>query len=108
LAQGNPGNWFNQGAFTIPALGTIGNANRNPLYGPGLNFWDMALEKDVYLTESKYIQLRLETFNTFNHAQFAAPNGGLAEGTFGEILGVQQATTNGDGRVLQVAGKIYF
>jgi hypothetical protein len=108
LGQGLAANWFNPAAFAIPALGTVGNANRNPLYGPGLNFWDMALEKEVHLTESKYIQLRLETFNTFNHAQFAAPNGSLGAGTFGQILGVQQATTNGDGRVVQIAGKIYF
>jgi hypothetical protein len=108
LSQGNAADWFNPAAFTAPTTGTVGNANRNPLYGPGLNFWDMALEKDVHLTESKYIQLRLETFNTFNHAQFAAPIGGLGEGTFGTIQGVQQATTNGDGRVVQLAGKIYF
>ncbi len=110
LAAGLPGNWINQGAFAIPATGTIGDANRNPFYGPGLNFWDMALEKDIHFSESesKYIELRLETFNTFNHAQFAAPNGSLGGSTFGQVLGVQQATTNGDGRVVQLAGKIYF
>lgn len=115
LAAGLPGSWLNQAAFTNPATGTIGDANRNPFYGPGLNFWDMALEKDIYLTESRYVELRLETFNTFNHAQFAAPNGTIPaagtpadQNTFGEILGVQQATTNGDGRVVQIAGKIYF
>jgi hypothetical protein len=108
LAQGNAANWFNPNAFTVAPVGMIGNADRNPLYGPGLNFWDMALEKDVYFTESKYIQLRLETFNTFNHAQFAAPSGSLPSGTFGEVLGVQAATTNGDGRVVQIAGKIFF
>jgi hypothetical protein len=68
----------------------------------------MALEKDIKFTESKYIELRLETFNTFNHAQFAAPNGNLGSSTFGQVLGVQQATTQGDGRVVQIAGKIYF
>jgi len=108
LAQGNPGQWFNPNAFAVAPTGTVGDANRNPLYGPGLNFWDMALEKEVHITESKYIQLRLETFNTFNHAQFAAPSGSLPSGTFGQILGVQQATTDGDGRVVQIAGKIFF
>jgi len=108
LAAGLPGNWLNPAAFAIPATGTIGDANRNPFYGPGLNFWDMALEKDIKFTESKYIELRLETFNTFNHAQFAAPNGNLGSATFGQVLGVQQATTQGDGRVVQIAGKIYF
>jgi hypothetical protein len=108
LGQGNAANWFNPAAFAIAPTGTVGDANRNPLYGPGLNYWDMAIEKDVHITESKYVQLRLETFNTFNHAQFAAPNGSLGAGTFGQILGVQQATTNGDGRVVQLGGKIYF
>jgi hypothetical protein len=108
LAAGLPGNWLNPAAFAIPATGTIGDAGRNPFYGPGLNFWDMALEKDIKFTESKYIELRLETFNTFNHAQFAAPNGNLGTSTFGQVLGVQQATTQGDGRVVQIAGKIYF
>jgi Carboxypeptidase regulatory-like domain len=103
--------WFNPAAFSNNTVGTTGNANRNPLYGPGLNFWDMALEKDVHITESKYFELRLETFNTFNHAQFASPDANccnLQDPNFGRILGVQQATTNGDGRVLQLAGKFYF
>lgn len=103
--------WFNPAAFANNTVGTTGNANRNPLYGPGLNFWDMALEKDIHITEAKYFELRLETFNTFNHAQFAAPDANCCTGqdpNFGRILGVQAATTNGDGRVVQLAGKFYF
>jgi hypothetical protein len=115
LAAGQAANWINPAAFGLPATGFIGDAGRNPFYGPGLNFWDMALEKDIHFTESKYLELRLETFNTFNHAQFAAPNGTIpaagtpaSQNTFGQILGVQQVTTQGDGRVVQIAGKIYF
>jgi len=108
LSQGNAGQWVNPAAFTGPATGTTGNANRNPFYGPGLNFWDMALEKDIYLTESKYAELRLETFDTFNHANFSAPDRYVGDPLFGQVLGVQQITTNGDGRVVQLAAKIYF
>jgi hypothetical protein len=100
--------WLNPNAFTIAPNGTTGNANRNPFYGPGLNFWDLALEKDIHITEAKYFELRLETFNTFNHAQFAAPDGYVGDPNFGRVLGVQQATTNGDGRVVQLGAKIYF
>jgi Carboxypeptidase regulatory-like domain len=109
--------WVNPAAFAVPALGTEGTANRNPFYGPGLNFWDMALEKDVRLTESMYFQLRLETFNTFNHANFGTPisaisgvgPGATGAGTgFGDIGSVQQISTNGAGRVLQLGGKFYF
>ncbi|MFZ0773471.1 MAG: carboxypeptidase-like regulatory domain-containing protein [Candidatus Sulfotelmatobacter sp.] len=100
--------WLNPAAFTFPTTGTTGNANRNPFYGPGLNFWDTALEKDIHFTESKYLQLRLETFDTFNHANFAPPDGYVGDPNFGRVLGVRQITTNGDGRVVQLGGKIYF
>ena len=116
--SGSPNYWFNPSAFTIPAPGTgIGDANRNPLYGPGINFMDLALEKNIHIDESKYFQLRLETFNTFNHANFANPAtpGFTSEdaspidtASFGRIFSVQQLTTNGDGRVLQLGAKFYF
>jgi hypothetical protein len=118
--SGNGGNyWFTNGptVFPIGAPGSgIGTASRNPLYGPGINYGDMALEKDIRIDESKSVELRLETFNTFNHANFAPPgNFGTSEdasaadtGTFGEIFGVRSLTTNGDGRVVQLGAKIYF
>ncbi len=117
--SGNNGNfWFTNGptVFPVAASGAAGNANRNPLYGPGINYGDMAIEKNVHLTETKYMQLRLETFNTFNHANFANPgNFGTSEdasaadaATFGQIFGVRSLTTNGDGRVVQLGFKLYF
>ena len=118
--NGVPNVWFNPAAFSVPAPGTgVGNANRNPLYGPGINYTDMAIEKDIHIDESKYIELRLETFNTFNHANFANPatpgNPFTLSGedvsspaTFGQIFAVQTLTTNGDGRVLQLGAKFYF
>jgi len=86
--------WFNRKAFSIPAAGTgIGNASRNPLYGQGINNSDIALQKDIHVTESKYFRVRLETFNTFNHTQFAPPNPSLGQNdinssSFGQISGV--------------------
>ncbi len=100
--------WFNPAAFTFPAIGSVGTANRNPLYGPGLNYWDMALEKSIHFTESMYFQLRLETFNTFNHAQFANPVGVVGNPSFGDVDTVQGTSTQGVGRVVQIAGKFYF
>jgi hypothetical protein len=100
--------WVNAAAFAAPALGTQGTANRNPFYGPGLNFWDMALEKSVHFTESMYVQLRLETFNTFNHANFGSPVNDLSAPNFGQINTVQQITTDGAGRVVQLGAKFYF
>jgi len=126
-SSGNPlGNfWFTNGsaavgapaaAFSVPT-GAIGTASRNPFYGPGLNYSDMAIEKSIHIDETKYIQLRLETFNTFNHANFANPltpgfnsedASPIDAATFGQIFRTATISTNGDGRVLQLGAKIYF
>jgi len=45
-------------------------------YGPGINNFDLALHKVTKITESKTLEFRFETFNTFNHAQFY-PNGSI-------------------------------
>jgi hypothetical protein len=119
--------WFTNGSaaagappasFVIPARGAgIGNASRNPFYGPGTNYSDLALEKNIHIDESRFIQLRLETFNTFNHANFANPltpgfnsedASPLDAATFGRIFRTQTISTQGDGRVLQLGAKFYF
>jgi hypothetical protein len=117
-AIGNPRNytingqsnyWFNPAAFAIPPSGTgFGNASRDPIYGPGMNNWDMSLTKEIHIDEARYFQLRFETFNTFNHAQFAAPNNDVYDPRFGRIFGEAAGSTNGIGRVVQLAGKFYF
>jgi hypothetical protein len=112
--NGNSNYWFSPAAFAMAAPGTgIGNASRAPLYGPGLNNFDLSLEKEIHFTESKYIQLRFETYNTFNHTQWFPgsyqPNndaGGVVsdinDPRFGRVIAANSA------RVVQIAGKIYF
>jgi hypothetical protein len=117
----NPQNlYFNPAAFSVPAAGTLGTASRNPLYGPGINYGDMALEKNIYISESRFVQLRLETFNTFNHTNFANPSvpaltlatanedvSGIL-GNFGEVYTTNRISTNGEGRAVQLGVKFYF
>jgi len=72
----NPRNgrpYFNTSLFSVPALGQLGNSRRRFFYGPGINNFDMALLKSFRVGESKSFQFRLESFNTFNHAQFYGP-----------------------------------
>jgi hypothetical protein len=117
-AIGNPRNytiagasnyWLNPASFSIPAPGTgFGNASRNPFYGPGLNNWDMSLIKEIHIDEARYFQLRFETFGTFNHVQFGKPVNDVNNPLFGRIFGEQSGSTNGIGRVIQLAGKFYF
>ncbi len=61
---------FNTSLFSLPPLGQIGTADRRFFYGPGIENIDLALLKSLPMTESKSFQVRLETFNTLNHAQF--------------------------------------
>jgi Carboxypeptidase regulatory-like domain len=88
----NPRNgqpYFNTSQFGENALGTPGTAKRRFFYGPGMNNFDMALLKNVRLTESKSLQFRLEAFNVFNHAQFFGPqaiDGNIDSSTFGQAI----------------------
>jgi hypothetical protein len=104
----NPRNglpYFNTSLFAPNALGTPGTSSRRFFYGPGINNFDMALHKTTKITESKSIELRFETFNTFNHAQFYGPTavgGNIASPTFGQVL---QAAPP---RIGQIAVKFLF
>ena len=66
----NP-NAFSPG--TSSNLGSLGlGEGRNPFYGPGVNNTDLSLQKTFYFGERLGIELRLDAFNAFNHAQFDA------------------------------------
>jgi Carboxypeptidase regulatory-like domain/TonB dependent receptor len=106
--NGNPRNgqpYFNTALFSLQPLGTPGTSARRFFYGPGLNSYDMALLKNLKLPESKSLQLRLEAFNVFNHAQFfgaGAVDGNIDSSTFGQVLSA------GPPRLLQVGAKFSF
>jgi hypothetical protein len=106
--------YFNTSPFSPEPLGTFGNVGRNFFHGPGFNYTNLALTKNIpFGNESgRYAQLRLEAFNAFNHANFAPPSGDFSSPQFGVITGViQSADPNADpspGRAVQLAGKVYF
>ena len=99
---------FNTSLFpsdVTPYLGQLGNARRRFFYGPGLNNFDIALQKEVPIAEAKVLQFRLETFNTFNHAQFfgpAAVDGNISSAGFGQIVNANAP------RLIQLAAKFLF
>lgn len=112
LINTNPRNrnpYFDNSLFTGEELGFFGNARRRFFHGPGTNNWDIALLKNLPITESKTLQFRAELFNAFNHAQFGNPDGNFndtpdtsAKTGFGYI------NSAGDARVAQVAMKFIF
>jgi len=105
----NPRNgpYFDSSQFSENVLGTPGTARRRFFPGPGLSNFDMALLKNVRLTESKSLQFRLEGFNAFNHTQFFGPqsvDGNIADydTTFGQVVSAQPA------RIVQLGAKFIF
>ena len=62
--------FFNPAAFARPAVGTLGNAGKYSLRGPGINDWDAGLYKNITVKEHYRFQLRGEAYNVFNHTQF--------------------------------------
>ena len=104
----NPRNgqpYFNTAIFSLPALGLPGTASRRLFYGPGMDNWDIALLKETHFSETKALQFRMETFNTFNHAQFFGANsvgGNIGAGTFGEVVSAMPP------RLIQVSLKFSF
>jgi hypothetical protein len=97
--------FFDTSSFVTEAIGTFGNTHRNPFHGPGINNTDFAIFKNIYFwpgSESKYVQLRLESYNVFNHTQFNLPTGNIVSSNFGRITGAAA------GRQSQLAAKIYF
>jgi hypothetical protein len=96
---------FNTALFSLPSLGEVGSAPRRFFDGPGIYNFDMALQKNIRLAESKSLDFRLESFNVFNHAQFygpAAVDGNISSANFGEVVSAAAP------RLMQLAAKFSF
>jgi hypothetical protein len=70
--------WMNPAAFSLPTIGTWGDAGRNLLTGPPLWQNDSAVEKSFHITERNTATFRAEAFNIFNRAQYGQPSSSLS------------------------------
>jgi hypothetical protein len=96
---------FNTALFSEENPGELGNAKRRMFYGPGIENFDMTVEKDVHITGEQSLALRFESFNVFNHAQFYGPasvDGQIEDPNFGQIVSAQSP------RLVQLAAKFTF
>jgi Carboxypeptidase regulatory-like domain len=106
--------YFDTTPFSEEPLGTFGNTPRNFFRGPGFNYTNLSITKNVVLSGDgrRYVQLRLEGFNAFNHANFQPPINNFSSSRFGWVTNtIHSADPNSDpspGRSVQLAGKFFF
>jgi hypothetical protein len=75
--------FFNTADFAPQPLGTIGNTQRNSLFGPDFRHVDLSLFKTFPVTERVNVQFRVESFNISNTPNFFLANNNSANQTFG-------------------------
>jgi hypothetical protein len=99
--------WFNLAAFRVPGQYELGTASRGSLRGPSYVSTDLSLGKRFAITERKSLQLRWETFNTFNRTNMANPNTSIDAGpnSAGRITGLLVGATM---RAMQVGMRFDF
>jgi hypothetical protein len=102
----NNSTYFDTSRFSLPDVGDPGNARRRFFSGPGMDNFDMSIQKSISLGESLSTTLRIEAFNVFNHAQFFGPeavNGNVTDATeFGHVVSAQSP------RLMQLSLKLAF
>jgi len=69
-----------------------------------VNNLDLGMYKNFRIMEKVRVQFRFETYNTFNHARFAAPNSDPTSSSFGIVGPTQQNAP----RTIQMALKLSF
>jgi hypothetical protein len=74
VAGGPPDRFFDTSAFELPPAGTLGNAARGLLLGPGVEQVNFTMSKVFSVTERTRLQFRGEFFNLFNHPNYVISN----------------------------------
>ncbi len=104
--------WFNIGAFSIPAAYTYGNEKVNSMVSQHWNNVDMSIFRKfpIGLGEERYFEFRAESFDLFNNVVFGIPNTSVNAGLdsngnpkFGAITSQRNTP-----RELQMSLKFYY
>ncbi len=101
---------FNTSVFASPPVGSIGNAAKYIIRGPGVNNFDISVIKNIPVREPFKVQLRCEMYNAFNHTQFSGidttarfdAQGRQVNATFGQYNAAASP------RILQIALRAQF
>ncbi len=104
--------WFSTSSFADPVAPWFGGPNqgfgsagKDNVRGPGLNNFNLSLTKTIQLSGSDNgpnIELRFESFNTFNKTQFSGVDASNHDGNFGQVTSIYSP------RILELGGKFHF
>lgn len=97
--------WTNEAAFESPARYTLGNAGRKVpgTLGPGTpHIFNISLAKNTQISERVRMQIRWETFNSFNTPEFNNPRDQVGQSGFGVV------NAGNSHREMQLGLKLYF
>jgi len=110
--------YIDASTFGAPTIGSWGNLGHYAVRGPGRDNWNLSVFKSFWFNEERgsRFELRLETFNTWNHTQFNGVDNTVSfnydpatklpttrvSNTFGRF------SSAFDPRILQLGGKLYF
>jgi hypothetical protein len=94
--------YLNRTAFAAPAVGTLGNMERNSVFGPGTHTIDLSLVRSFRFSGNHRIEARIESFNALNWFQWNNPVNNFNNVDFGRIVSA------GDPRIMQFAIKYQF
>lgn len=115
--------WIDTSGFALPSKGSVGlESPIRPIRRPGDHNWDISVFKNIAMgSESRFLQLRLEMFNAWNHARFNEFNRTVNFNAAGQITNLPSSQGGGGGRfgfgavtgtrdprILQLAAKFYF
>ena len=100
--DGSLNNYLNRAAYTEPAVGTLGNMERNSVYGPGTHTIDLSLVRTFRVGATHRFEARIESFNALNWFQWNNPVNNFNNVQFGRIISA------GDPRIMQFAIKYEF
>jgi hypothetical protein len=113
--------YFNTAGFSEPVPSWLGgpnmgfgNAGKDAIVGPGRVNFTTSLYKSFALTERAHIELRFESFNTFNHTEPYGinstynPSNGTPSTTLNKGNTFGQVTGTWDPRALELGGKFVF
>jgi hypothetical protein len=103
---GSVDQWFDPSVFV--AANHFGNLGRNAVIGPGFRTTDLSVMKTLR-TGRVRVQLRVDAFNLFNHANFGPPGNLVGSPTFGKITRTRFPTGEaGSSRQIQLGAKVAF